>query len=738
MQTRQEKSWTDATVETENARSASVANGGMGGDAGKDMSFSDTLYAKIEEVIGGDNPNQFLCLTIPGQALAAADYSYDYEKGVKGRNVEARESKLANKQLDACRMTGGDSGLTLPNQYKSALNMLVPKLNGKVMEAKNDLRHLLMTPYPYRFEGEAEGTTHSLQEVYFRLYDELIAQKEQWAQVQNAKQQELGDGTDAYLQWYETVAEGYLTAIEEKLSKVISVCSTEDMKVLEGVLDSGSGAELEEARQTLTNAGKLTPDGGYVYPVKLSPTNWFELLDTSFTPADLLDDPDVISQKLKGLSQRRLDLSAQIEELSALVPDDSELAALKNEVDTARNTLSSAENSLITTYGNGIQTVISTALDLASLFQGGVVPAKILSGLVGDISLPSGKSTEDLIKDLSADLSQAAKAQSDYVEASQKLSEASEKQIAAQNLKSLAAVLSPLKEKLAEADAQIEELRTQISISSAMRPKADADGKVLDTNSGEQAVCSTGVPKGYTRIYLSASASTLDKQTSQQSSSSVTTGGASFLFFGGSGRSEKQSSAFQSLMSSQDVTIEVGMNVAKVGIEREWFNPGVFYLTRDMFNMTTQKVAPSGTFKTMDDRINAMASGNCIFPCYTTAMLIARDISVRFHSATSLSDEFSSTVTQHASSGGGFLFFSGSHSSSQSSSQSSVHAKATDNSVTLRFDTPQIIGYYLECVHADESSYIDDVERDKAAGYVTISEFSSTYRKLLQEFQQTK
>lgn len=266
MQTRQEKPWTDAVSESESARSAPVANGGTG-DTGEDMSFSDTLYAKIEEVIGGDNPNQLLCLTIPGQALSASDYSYDYETGVKGRNVEARESKLANKQLDACRMTGGDSGLTLPNQYKSALNMLVPKLNGKVMEAKNDLRHLLMN---------------------------------------------------------------------------------------------------------------------------------------------------------------------------------------------------------------------------------------------------------------------------------------------------------------------------------------------------------------------------------------------------------------------------------------------------------------------------------------TTAMLIARDISIRFHSATSLSDEFSSAVTQHASSGGGFLFFSGSHSSSQSSSQSGVHSKATDNSVTLRFDTPQIIGYYLECVHADESSYIDDVEKDKAAGYVTISEFASTYRKLLQEFQQTR
>lgn len=44
-----------------------------------------------------------------------------------------------------------------------------------------------------------------------------------------------------------------------------------EMKILEGILDSGSGAELQEARQTLNNTQKLTPEGGYIYPVKFNP-----------------------------------------------------------------------------------------------------------------------------------------------------------------------------------------------------------------------------------------------------------------------------------------------------------------------------------------------------------------------------------------------------------------------------------------------------------------------------------
>ncbi len=48
--------------------------------------FIDLLYNQIESIIGGENPNQFLCLTLPGQALTATDFAYDYKNnGKKGR-----------------------------------------------------------------------------------------------------------------------------------------------------------------------------------------------------------------------------------------------------------------------------------------------------------------------------------------------------------------------------------------------------------------------------------------------------------------------------------------------------------------------------------------------------------------------------------------------------------------------------------------------------------------------------
>ena len=60
--------------------------------------FIDTLYQKISSVLGGNNPNQFLCLTIPGQALSPEDFTYDYKNNApKGPVIEANESRLANK-----------------------------------------------------------------------------------------------------------------------------------------------------------------------------------------------------------------------------------------------------------------------------------------------------------------------------------------------------------------------------------------------------------------------------------------------------------------------------------------------------------------------------------------------------------------------------------------------------------------------------------------------------------------
>ena len=648
----------------------------------------DILYQQINSVLGGSDPNQFLYLTIPGQALSPENFTYDYKNNApKGPVVQANESRLADKLFDPCRMTGGDNGLTLPYQYRTALDMLSPKLNSKIAVAKNQLRELLMTEYPYDF-GDGDDKKCTLQEVFFRLYDEWVDASEKWSETQNRKKEELRGiypGTDdksnekfndAYLEWYETVAESNINAINEKLSKVISVFTPNDMKILEGIFDSGSGAELQQARQTLTNTQKLTSDGGYVYPVKFNPTNWFELLDKTFTPIDLLKTPDVLSAQLQSLSSRRMKLNARIADISEQIPDKSAIKEAQKKVSDAKSALDTVQSGLITTYGNGIKSLLDTVFDIAPLFEEGAVPANIIAKLASDVGTLGENDVSGLINDINKVTAKSFNAQQELVNASQALADASAKAVETQSLANLKSLLSPLSEQLDEISAQITEIQTQIQLAAVTQPAPDTStGKVTDNDVTKAAVTSASVPEGYTKIEITADASTLDKSTHSLFGSSPF--GASFGFCDPRWENSSLYSLLYRFLNITDTSIKMGMYIAKVGVEREWFDTSVFDLTKDI------------------------VAGDSVFPCYPAAMVIARDISIDLISKTSISSEFTEAIENYAASSG-------------------AYAVSADNTVTLNFVTSQIIGYYLD----DTSGY-------SQADYVTIFKFVEDYKKML-------
>lgn len=723
--------------------------------------FIDLIYNQIDSIIGGENPNQFLCLTLPGQVLTAKDFAYDYKNNAeKGPTVEANESRLANKLFDPCRITGGDNGMTLPYQYRSALDTLTPKLNEKIAKAKNQLRELLLTPYPYDF-GDGDTKTYTLQEVFYRLYDEYVAAEQAWTEKQNKKKETLRKTypniseenniqyNNEYLQWYETVARSKSMELNEKRAKVLSVFAPNDMDILNGVLDSGSGAELEQARQILENIQRQTPDGGIVYPVKFNPTNWFELLNTSFIPSDLLESPESLAMRLRNLSTRRITLSSQISSLNGLIDKDHRSKELENaqtEAENARNALDTAQNNLINTYGEGLKTVIDTIFTIAPIFSGGNVPNTIISRLAKGLNFKGDKTADDLTKDLAKALSKNLDCQNKYINASQSLSNALLKEAENKNLLQLQQLIPPIQEQLDKINADIDEVLGKMQVSNILKsgnktnrketpeendketPKVNDEKTLEPSNVGTPIV-----PDGFTQILIDAKASQLDKETSTLSSASNSTYGASLWFAGFSGKKETASSKFEELCKSQDTSIRIGMNVAKVSIEREWFNPGIFVLTKDMFNVSTSRVSPIKDYSEItEERLSDMSRGY-ILPCYPVAMLVAKDISIQVAASEQLSDTFSATMEEHASHGGGFLLFSGAKSSSTSFSSAGIHTSSTEKSFNIKITTPQIIGYYLQATPADKSTIIDEIsDEETAAGFVTISKFVEDYKKLLQ------
>lgn len=302
----------------------------------------------------------------------AAAFAYDYSSNAdKKLFISPNESRLKNKLFDRLIMIGSDDDPNQTKQLLTALDMLAPKLYAALSEEKD--QHDL---------GGGDDKKYTLREDYFRLYEEWADAKEKWSEAQNSKKEELRKiypDTDAqsnekfnnaYHEWYETAAKSNQNAIS-RISKMmlndISLFSLDDMNCFESILDSSSAAWLKQMCSSLNNTRKPIPNGVYVYPVRVTPDNWFELLETPFTPIDLL------SSQLQSLSLRRMDLCGRIADISAMIPDRSSIEAAQTKVSKAKEKLDNVRNDIIENYGDGIRDLLVIVFDIVPEFSEGTV-----------------------------------------------------------------------------------------------------------------------------------------------------------------------------------------------------------------------------------------------------------------------------------------------------------------------------------------------------------------------------
>ena len=729
------------------------ASGKKSDDPPKNL--ADILYDNITSVIGGDNPNQFFCMQLPGTLLDISQYSYDVNKP-KPAHVKANESKLADKLFDACFMSPSANGKHLNTQYKTALNMLTPKLNGMLFDAKNKLREVLMTPYPYNFE-DGSSDVLTLEQVFYKLYGDYVAAKEAWGKKQldqkelihNKHKNDTGDTSqienDEFLEWYGVVAESEELVVEEKLGKVLSVFSPGDMEIITGILESGTGGELAEARKALDNVGELDPNGGYVYPVSLYPTDWFTLLDTSFTPVDLLESPAALSQRLKTLIMQRSNITSNINQFLQIIPDEKEVKDLKDSYDTCESTYKKAFDDNVKQYAGTTVDMLKTLIDIVTPKNPKspddnkpdftAVTDSMVSRIFGGISPEDAK---NLLNGLGKAAQDCLDTQSKLVDSSAKAVDAAMKYFSADSKReSMKNMLEPLRQQLEDVNNEISELKQQIALSKVVQTDpTDKDGNVIPPDSSS--VAPNSVPDRFTQIIIDTKMSSLQQQSSHESSASQSSTGVSFFFGGYSSNKSHQDAVDKEMQDNSSMEIQIGMSVAKVEIDREWFNPGVFDLTADMYNTSSEHISPDNQTSFHDSDPNNVkarmdAMNKCVFPCYPTAFVVAKDVTVKFVSQQAISSSFSQSVEDHSSKGGGFFIFGGSSSSASSSSNSSSSATSSSNSVTVRFTAPQILGYYLEAIAPDKSVSISSAETNSNNDFISIFEFINRFQQMLDE-----
>ena len=694
----------------------------------------DQIYNAINEVIGGTNKNQIFCMMSPGTTLNPSDYQYDTE-GEKPLTVAANESRLVNKLFDPCHVTGSDNGRSLPTQFLSALNVLTPRLNHKLANAKNILRSMLMMKIKYEFEdGPVEAT---FQKIFYRLYDEWVEEKRKWAQVQSSKKAEIrakyAGNTEEnkkkieeeYLEWYQIEAEPYLLAVEAKLGKILGLFSIDDMQIIEGVLNSSVGSELYEAKTSVLNAKRYNPDGGVTYPVTLTPSDWPKLLNSNFAAVDLLDTPDALMQKYRTLSARRLSLTSQIERFKEL--DKSEV--LKQEINDLKNKKADYDNSFqqaMNTYGEGVVALIKT---IVGFFNG---EDKSLD-FVYDMQRKKANSASDKKQDIEVEklkelLRASSTAQRKFVDAAKTLVDKG-KDIIADKAMKFSDVLIPIVKELDDVNRQIEDIQARVQRSVLV----GSESTDLTARAAENE---------FMEVIINTDASSTTSESSLASSASESNYGVSFLLGGYSESKSKAMSDVSPFSDSKDTKIDIGFHVTKVDISRAWFNPGVFKLSNDMFNMAGKRISynpkeHTGT-QSEEDMFDDMSK--CIFPCFPVSFVIAKDVTIRLSTSSAVSSTVRSVMEEQVAKGGGVFCFSGSSASSSSSETGSAKVQNTEKGLTIKFPGAQILGYYLEKTPPDESRYLTSgkSESDISKDDMSIEEFIESCKKMMETLQQSR
>lgn len=673
--------------------------------------FITELYDKLNSVIGGTNPDQFLCMTLPGTVLAEESFKYDLRKD-KPLRVAANESRLANKLFDPVQVTGSDNGKMLTTQYKSALDMLSPRMNMEVMNAKLNLRKMLAAPYTYNFGNGDETST--LQQVFYRLYDEWIAEKKHWAEVQTAKRKELRalypktsrddtsqkaiDDEDNYqeefLSWYQDNAETYLVAIEEKLGKILGIFSINDMRIIQGMLDTGSGAEINEARTRLVNAEKLNPDGGTVYPVSFFPEDWHTKLSTTFQYTDLLESQEALTQKLGVLTRQRRNLMSRLENLMALIPDDSTLKQLQNNYDNQKTSFNGMFTSLSDAYTDSAIGLFNQLVVIAGAINNTEKRQETVNKVATDSKESDGMTIARAVLDgfgtnqhaILSKQQAMTEATNQYLTSAVELGEV-------KLGKQIMPLVRDLKSQIEGVNDDIEATRQKFMLAVQFK---QASGESVD-------VTPNILSNGYTELLMSSTMTQAQSSTEQMSLATTSKTNGGFWFFGGSSESSHSESHLNSLANDESATVDIGMAVTKVTINRNWFNPGVFGLTQDMFKTSAKKISSdpgnptNGSYPNLRDNL---------FPVYPTSFVIAKDVTIRIASTESYSTAVASAVEDHVSSGGGFFCFHSSGGRTTSSSKQASSVQSDSSSITVRFAEPQIIGYYLQVVPEDKSQVI--------------------------------
>ncbi|MGR5148069.1 coiled-coil domain-containing protein [Photobacterium alginatilyticum] len=389
------------------------------------QSIEDTiiikLYEKLNDLFG--QGSQAFCMEYPPRSLNARDYAYTIEDNTgvlfKPQTVAESEFNLTDNIVDLAPIVQGSTGERVSNLYKSVLNNYIPRLHyaTRLASEKGKLKSWLLEPIKGKvLDYDKETQTFTQQdfegtrmEYSARLYRTYLYKRQGYNRLINEEKNKVKRDENVrqagieFSDWLSTVAATEEEILSTFYNDAVVRGNLHEVNSAISFLDIPSlGQRLNEIKRDIrSNVKRSVIGGGDVYPVNLSPSNWFESLTQSPAPIDVITNASYRQNLIQSKSNELNNARQQLSSLQNIHVSQDSLSSLEQEIKDLNKAIDDAyvavrknfQERLVTAVQFAQEALTKTAEFGLAVHSGGLTAA--LKSKVMDLAKKKARTTND-------------------------------------------------------------------------------------------------------------------------------------------------------------------------------------------------------------------------------------------------------------------------------------------------------------------------------------------------------
>jgi hypothetical protein len=751
------------------------------------------MEAIIDNLTGIFAPTtgQMFALQFPGRFLQKDLYAWDttaagvYGHFNKPAVVNESEFRLVDQLYNVGKVVGAPNGSNLSIIYEQCLNNLIPghdNSNIEMSKQQVEIRRWLMRDVGAsgwvkklissqhnqddEFDEDSDDEDDPSRGVeprrHFAISDKLSADdKVSRMELAEALMQEYLTAKSVWEEERDEMirkAKGKdLDALTRKLARITPIREAQlsakhadavvrgyshNIRQYLGYMDIKSSAEiLQDAKDAFREAASSSLDGAMkVYPVQMSPIDWFQGLSTSFTMEDLTSDPELIHQQVDAKSKQLDLLQSRLAVLKGSPTID--IKALQKDVDDAQKAEDEAKKALSTKYTSNVIAIANTCIDQYGKFN---KPTFLLAA-------EKAKIAKSVFEGIDVAIKQQADAQANVLKASRALTRlmsakaTAEASDTAMEISQVTLQINSLEREIEELTARARALRFKEK-SAADEPSGkegdDGDPPAGETPAGDKAEKPTEEKKSSLKdipmfppestssggsrwqdIHLYHETSSMFSQSSSRSGAESSREHVSFFFGGGTKQSQSSYAEQQSSQGASSFKLEIGFRVTLVTVDRGgWFQPqffkqssGYYHIDEKVYwakwpkniqSMNDWRNADAAAFETLNrSLLPAFPTGFVICKvspddffvlasCVIALLLFNQDITIKISMNETQMSNYAKTFEDASQSAGGILFWSTGKAKHNKGSSQGCSTERCSDGLVIRIPGPQVSAHCL-------------------------------------------